>query len=155
MKHLVILLAIFTMLGIWMIWQSPRGVVTKAEIHFWNIKDPIADRINEHFDLPDQPSILYLDPGDAVFYFHANSSCRYSSPLVLARDTDTWNTKMLPQYWDQYNCTLGYQGEYIIMDMRDENWFFENATDRQPIIEMISRNYSLVFNEGWRVFRRN
>jgi hypothetical protein len=102
--------------------------------------------------------ILYLEPGDAPYFLHVNSSCRFIAPLVLVRYRDDWNTTNLPQYWTEYNCIADYQGKYIIMELGNNpalDWFGENQTVRQPLLNIIRKNYSVVYDYEWRLLERN
>jgi hypothetical protein len=137
---------------------------------FWGDNERYATAAFEKLpDLRNQHSILYLDPGSAPFYFFANSSCRYIAPLVVQRNIVKWNVTNLPEYWEEYNCIMAYQGEYIITD--NGGWFgvpnqttrFQIGTqeeitsvteDRVHIWDMIHRNYTKVYTMAWDIYKR-
>ena len=116
-----------------------------------------AQYIFSRFHIDQQPFVLYLDYGDAPYFLHANSSCRYISPLIVARSRDDHNLSYLPEYQEEYQCVMQYQGQYIIMGPDDPiaDWFGENQTVRATIMEKIHQNYTLAYDSSsWRVLER-
>jgi hypothetical protein len=106
------------------------------------------------FHIDKQPSVLYLDYGDAPYWLQANSSCRYIAPWIIARDRDDHDISYLPEYQEEYQCIMQYQGRYIVMETNDpiDDWFGENQTVRSPIMQKIHSNYTLVYdNPAWRI----
>jgi len=142
--------------------NSSMGLFTTYEYTFWHQKERNADEINSQFNLTNQSTLLYLDPGDAPFYFHANSSCHYITPMPIERSTDRWNISHLPQYSETYNCILNYQGEYIVGYIRNPstshelslNYFGEGISIRKDIINKIDTEYELVSDKSWEIYKK-
>lgn len=154
MKHKFILITIFSMIALWFLFYQPMGIMTGYEVKFWQDSERIANEINARYDLPNQTSILYMDPGVAPYFFHANSSCRYISPLPIQRDYPDWNQSGQQAYKDEYACIMEYTGKYIVMDDGEMDWFDEDYAHRVPIMDKIHSEYNLVNKEGWRIWER-
>ena len=163
-KKAMILLLIFLLLVIpgYAMINSSLGSFTTYEYTFWQQKEKNADEINSQFNLTNQSTLLYLDPGDAPFYFHANSSCHYITPMPIERSTDRWNISHLQQYSETYNCILSYQGEYMVGYIRNPstsqevslNYFGEGISIRKDIIQMIDTNYTKVSDKSWEIYKK-
>ena len=146
---LVFLIATF------IIFNSFFGSYSVYENGFWQMKERNADILNNEFNLSNQSEILYLDPGDGAYYFHANSSCRYITPMPVERNQPPeWNMTGWPQYADNRQCILAYQGEYILTDVSTGSQFSYTFFQDPDIAAMIARNYTKVDNKSWDVFRR-
>ena len=159
MKNLITSLCILSMLVVFAIMHQPAGYLTSAEIKFWNGKEPHADAINAQYYLDKEPSLLYLDPGDAPYFFRSNSSCRYICPLPVQRDAPEWNLTMNSDYQEEYNCIMAYTGKYIVYDISNHNdgtvdWFKANFSHRLPITAKIQNEYELVYSGGWEIYQR-
>lgn len=159
MKSSAIFLCILTMVAIFAVLHAPWGMVTEYEIRFWDGKEPQADIINERFHLDQEPALLYLDPGDAPYFFRANSSCRYVCPLPVQRDAPGWDLSGNRDYQEEYDCIMAYTGRYIVFDAGNRydgttDWFQENSTHRMPITRKIRDEYRLVYNGSWRIYER-
>ena len=155
MKKLIpiLILAVFALY----LWQySFFGNFTNYESTFYGTRYEDAQEINARYHL-DQQQVLYLEPGDAPYFIHANSSCRYIAALVLSRHRDNWNLSNLPQYWEEYHCVADYQGKYIVMELGSDralDWFGENQTVRKPLMDIIWRNYTVVYAKSWRILEK-
>jgi hypothetical protein len=136
--------------------NSVFGSFTAYEYTFWHQKETNADAIMANVtDLMQQPSLLYLDPGDAPYYFHANSSCHYITPMPVERNKPGWDLTYLPQYKETYNCIVGYQGKYIISDLKDKSQYFgAGILNNKTIMDMIERNYTRVESQSWDVYKK-
>lgn len=159
MKNTVILLALFSMIAIWAVLHQPAGFMTDYEIKFWDNKEPQADLINEQFRLDREPVLLYLDPGDAPYFFRAKSACRYVAPLPVQRDAPGWNLSGLEAYQEEYDCIMNYRGRYIVFDAGNHydgvtDWFSETYSHRVPLMQKIHSEYRLVYNGSWRIYQR-
>jgi len=159
MKSLVPLLCLFSCLLIWGCLHQPYGAMTAYEITFWGEKEPQADAINALYHLDREPSLLYLDPGDAPYFFRANSSCRYICPLPVQRDAVDWNVNWTAAYREEYDCIMAYDGRYIVFDAGNHydgvtDWFSESYVDRVPLMEKIHSEYRLVWNGSWRIYQK-
>lgn len=131
------------------------GSFTVYEYTFWNQKEMNADSLNSQFDLIGQPSILYLDPGDAPYYFHSNSSCHYITPMPVERSTKKWDISYLPQYKETYACIMDYRGEYIVSDLKNKRQYFgEGILTNESIMQKISTEYNEVGSESWTIYKR-
>lgn len=131
------------------------GSFTVYEYTFWNQKEMNADSLNSQFDLIGQSSILYLDPGDAPYYFHANSSCHYITPMPVERSTPKWDLSYLPQYKETYSCIMDYEGKYIVSDLKDKRQYFgEGILKNESIMQKISSEYDEVGSESWTIYKR-
>jgi hypothetical protein len=141
---------------VYLIFFSWYGSYTLYESTFYGTRMEDAQSINAQWHLDQQPAVLYLEPGDAPYFIHANSSCRYIAPLLISRYRDNWNLTNLPQYWEEYNCIAGYQGKYIVMERGDPglDWFGENQTVRQPLLKIIRNNYTVIWDKSWRVLEK-
>ena len=137
--------------------NSVFGSFTVYEYSFWQQQEQHADNINAKFDLINQSSLLYIEPGVAPYYFHANSSCHYITPMPVERSTDEWNISYLPQFKETYDCILGYQGDYIVTDFNGgmvTGFFGKGVLMRKPIMDMITRNYTVVDSESWIIYKK-
>jgi hypothetical protein len=151
---LVIITAIFA--G-YIVINSAIGSYSIYEYTFWHQKEMDADNINAQFDLVNQTSLLYLDPGDAPFYFSANSSCRYIASMPVERSTREWNITYTDAFKEDYACILAYHGDYIVADIsshQDIGYFGQGIADRKPIMDMIANNYTKVADKSWAVYER-
>ena len=112
---------------------------------FWNERNRGAVEIDARFNLSGQPEMLYLDPGDAPWYFGTPSACRYVAPLPIQRNTPEWDMTGAPGYWDDWTCTMAYQGEYIIAN---NAWMKWNLTTHRPLKEKIDAGWVQVWDSG-------
>jgi hypothetical protein len=102
-------------------------------------------------DIGSQPAILYLDVGDAPYYFQVNSSCRYICPLPFQRNSEYWNITDMRQYREERDCILGYRGKYIISAVPDAGrWMVQNTSDSREV----DRDYFLAWNQSWSIYQR-
>ncbi len=149
--------AIYILVGYIFI-NSAFGSFTAYEYTFWHMKEKSADVINARYDLINQSSILYLDPGDANYYFHANSSCHYITPMPVERNDYTkWNISYLPQFKETKACILAYQGDYVVADISHglETNYYGGGILREPtIMAMIHRNYTMVMDTSWEIYQK-
>jgi hypothetical protein len=151
--------AIVFMIIIW-IWAHCvfTGFITMQEITFWNGKEPQSDIVNAKYHLDKENEILYLDAGDAPYFFRANSSCRYSTPLPYQRDDPTnWSLEWMPQFQDESGCISNYQGKYIIMDANGNfefNWIGLDKTNRAGLRKLLT-NYTRIWDRCWFIYQKN
>lgn len=146
-------LAIFAAFVIFVAFSSHWSIGMEIEKNFWMGKDTESINIRSNFtDITQQESILYLDPGDAPYYFHSNSSCRFISPLVFQRNSPEWNTSYLQQYKEEYDCIMAYDGKYIITDAG--TWFERNTTDNKNVWKKIHSEYMLVWDKSWNIYQK-
>ena len=137
--------------------NSTFGIFTAYEYSFWQQKEKNADILNAQYHLTEQPQILYLDPGDAPYYFHANASCHYITPMPVERSTKEWNFSYLPQYWDSHNCIMEYQGEYIVADINrgsNKGFFGAGILESEPIMQKLESNYTMVAELSWTIYKK-
>ncbi|MDD3962484.1 MAG: hypothetical protein PHT77_11560 [Bacteroidales bacterium] len=146
-------IALIATIVIFCIFSSHWSIGMDIEQNFWEGKNiESVNIVNNFTDITEQTSILYLDPGDAPYYFQSNSSCRYISPLVFQRNSEEWNTSGLKQYYDEFSCIMAYQGKYIITDAGV--WFEKNTTDNHKVWDMIHSNYTKVWNRSWNIYQK-
>ena len=153
-----IIFAVIAVVPGYVLINSSLGSFSEYEYTFWQQKENNADIINSEFNLTNQTKLLYLDPGDAPFYFHANSSCHYITPMPIERSSDRWNMSHLPQYKETRDCILRYQGEYIVADIaggRSTGYYGEGILKDKDIMELIARNYTMVESKSWDIYRNN
>ena len=151
--RLVIILTAIVYLCFFASW----GILSAPDNAYYANRLYAAEYTQNHYHIDQQPSVLYLDYGDAPYWLHANSSCRYIAPLMIARSRDDHNLSYLKEYQEEYQCIMQYQGQYIIMETDDPiaDWFGENQTGRATIMQKIHRNYTLVYDSpSWRVMER-
>lgn len=137
--------------------NSVFGSFTTYEYSFWQQKEVNADNINAHFNLTNQPYLLYLDPGDASYYFHANSSCHYITPMPVERSTNEWNISYLPQFKDTHDCIMRYQGEYVVTDVNGgmvTGFYGKGILIRKEIMDVLEQNYTVVDNRSWTIYKK-
>jgi hypothetical protein len=152
-----IIVAVLMIFPSYTVINSMSGSYTTFEYSFWQQKEQNADAINVKYDLINQSTILYLDPGDANYYFHANSSCHYITPMPVERSTDEWNLTSLWQYQDTYTCIMSYQGKYIVADINGgmvTGYYGKGILMRKEITDMIKANYTLKDSKSWDVYER-
>ena len=136
---------------------SPISKYGNEERQMNNVFWEDAGKINARFDLENQ-TVLYLDTGSAPYYFAGNSSCRYVAPLVVQRaNPNRTIVRVLPQYWDQYNCMMNYNGKYIIADgvigPRD-SWFGNDTREKRIFISKIENEYTPIHSGAWQIYQR-
>jgi hypothetical protein len=137
--------------------NSVFGSFTTYEYTFWQQKEINADNVNAQFNLTNQSFLLYLDPGDASYYFHANSSCHYITPMPVERSTNEWNISYLPQFKDTHDCIMQYQGEYVVADVNNglfAGFYGKGILMRKEIMDVLERNYTVVDNHSWTVYKK-
>ena len=137
--------------------NSAFGSFTTYEYTFWHQKESNADAINSVYNLTNQSTLLYLDPGDASFYFHANSSCHYITPMPVERSTNKWNISYLSQFKETYDCIRDYQGEYVVADVNggmSTGYYGEGILIRKELMGMLERNYTVVDSRSWTVYKK-
>ena len=134
------------------------GFITMTEIEFWGGKEPWSDVVNDKYHLDDEKEILYLDAGDAPFFFRANSSCRYSTPLPFQRDDPVnWSLSWMTEFQDEYACIKNYQGNYIIMDANGNfefNWIGLDKPNRKDLINLLENNYTQIWDKCWYIYQK-
>jgi hypothetical protein len=146
-------LAVIATIIIFCIFSSHWSIGMEIEQNFWEGKNiESVNIVNNFTDITTQSSILYLDPGDAPYYFQSNSSCRYISPLIFQRNSEEWNTSGLKQYKEEFSCIMAYQGKYIVTDAGI--WFEKNTTDNHKVWDMIHSNYTKVWNRSWNIYQK-
>jgi hypothetical protein len=139
------------MVILWLIFTSTFGLITAVENQIWTDENRHAAEAKALFDIEDQPSTLYLDTGTAAYFFHTNTSCRYTGVLPVQRHRPEWNTTNLRAYADLYDCIMDYDGKYIIgMDW----WFGRGLPEREEIYRKIDNEYTLVYNASWDIYQR-
>lgn len=149
-----------TIVGMILVWLwahcTYTGFLTQAEITFWGGKEPVSDEVNNQYHLDMQDTILYLDAGDAPFFFRANSSCRYSTPLPFQRDTpENWSLEWMPQFQEEAACIRDYQGRFIVMDASAlYDWIGQEKSNRKDLNALLERNYTLVWQRCWRIYEK-
>lgn len=149
--HTLFSFCIYTMVILWLIFTSTAGMITQVENQIWNDENAHATEAKLLFDIEEQPSTLYLDTGTAAYFFHTNTSCRYTGALPVQRNRPEWNTTNLPAYTELYDCIMAYDGKYIIgMDW----WFGRGLPEREEIYRKIDNEYTLVYNRSWDVYQR-
>jgi hypothetical protein len=156
-KWQTVCLIICAIFASYLVINSAVGSYTIYEYTFWHQKELDADSINAAYNLSNQSSILYLDPGDSSYYFHANSSCRYITPMPVERSTPEWNITYTQAFKDDYACIMAYQGNFIVADInRDQQlgYFGEGITDRAPIMNMIADNYTEMSYTSWAIYEK-
>ena len=150
MRYPIAAFCILSMVVISALLHVPSGEYTKIEIEFWGGKEQNAHDAETAFALSGQPELLYLDPGDAPYFFKAKSACRYLCSLPVQRDSPDWNISTLDAYKQDYNCIMNYTGDYIVSDYK---WF--NASYHPEIKNKIDSEYTKVWNRSWDVYKRN
>lgn len=142
---------IASMVVLWLIFTSTFGAITVIENEIWYTENQHAAEANALFDIKAQPSTLFLDTGTGAYFFHTNSSCRYSGVLPVQRHTSKWNISDLSAYAELYSCIMAYDGKYIVgLDW----WFARDVPERAPIYEKIDREYTLVYNGSWDIYQK-
>ena len=130
------------------------GTVHFSKAQYWENHDAEAKMLNSRFNLTSQPTLLYLDPSYASWYFKAPSASRYITPLPIQRDASDWNIEGLKEYQQNLKDILNYSGEYIVSG---NGWFFENITaDKERILEKLNTSYELQYSsDSWNVYHKN
>jgi hypothetical protein len=148
-----ILGSIASVLVLYLVINSMFGSFTVYEYSFWQSKEMDATTIN----LTNQSTLLFLDPGDAPYYFHANSSCHYITPMPVERNAPDWDISYLPQYKETRDCIINYQGEYIISNLHNKKQFFGTSIlSDTDITVMMDRNYTKVISTmSWDIYHKN
>jgi hypothetical protein len=158
MKQPIFKIAIIIALILWVWCNSYVGFITDMELTFWKSKDPVSIEVNSIYHLDKEPSILYLDAGDAPYFFRANSSCRYSTPLPFQRDNPVnWSLSWMPEFQEEYSCINNYQGKYIIMDTNSNfefNWIGMDKSNRKDLKNLLENNYTIVWEKCWLIYQK-
>jgi hypothetical protein len=145
-------MCIILILLIFIAFSSHWSYGMEVENKFWDIKNSESVNIlNNITDITQQQYILYLDPGDAPYYFKSNSSCRFISPLPFQRNEgNNWNLSMMKEYNETYNCIINYNNKYIITDTG--TWMIQNTTDNKKVWDKINNEYKLIWEKGWNIY---
>jgi hypothetical protein len=152
------LLAIIIILAVAIPLHSAWGWYTTYETNFYGTRMQDADTINANWHLDQQPEVLYLEPGDAPYFIHANSSSRYISPLPVERNRDGWNITYLPEYQEDYNDIWNYNGTFLIEELGGNtglDWWGDNQQSNKELREHIYSRYHLIFNQSWRIYEHD
>ena len=144
---IVIIIAAISYLPLFSYW----GVIAQTDNDFTANRISEAAYLNTNYHLDKEPSVVYLEWGDAPYYIRANSTCRYASSWILTMNTAKWDITWLPEYHEEYRCLMSYQGKYIFAD---GNWFNVPERSRDRITEMIRRNYTLIRDNVWWVWEK-
>jgi len=158
MKQPIFKIAIISMFLFWVFCNSYVGFITDMELSFWKSKDPVSTEVNSIYHLDQEPTILYLDAGDSPYFFRANSSCRYSTPLPFQRDDPgNWSLSWMPEFQEEYSCINNYQGKYIIMDVNSNfefDWIGMHKPNRQDLKNLLESNYTPVWEKCWLIYQK-
>lgn len=145
------ILSIASMLGLWAIFNSPVGMITTTENELYAGEFVNSAYANEKWDISNESSVLFLDPGSAPYFFLTNSSCRYSGPLPVQRHRPEWDVSYLSAYKEEYQCIMNYTGKYIVgLDW----WFGEDLPERAEIYQKFNSEYIHVYNGSWDIWER-
>jgi hypothetical protein len=150
-RHKVYTFCILTTIVLWAIFSSAFGAITNVENKIWDEENLHAYEARSLFDIDKQPTVLFLDTGTGSYFFHVNSSCRFSGVLPVQRNQPNWNVSSLPAYRELYGCILNYRGRYII---GYDSWFGRGLPERAEIYQKIDREYDLIYNLSWDIYRR-
>jgi hypothetical protein len=160
----IIAVSVVLLFSMWCVLYSPQPIwgleqnygvqELKMNNYFWND----SEQINKEFNFTNQTSILFMDTGSAVYYFHdVNSSCRYPAPLVIQRvNPGRMQVLNLTQNKEEYECIMNYSGKYIIADGKlgdPSGWFGMDTEQKQIIVEKILGNYTSVHSGGWEIYK--
>lgn len=150
------LAAILLIAVVFLLCNSSLGVMYKVEMNFFNQQSQYVEEIQTRFDIINQTSVLYLDAGVAPYYLMANSTGRYICVLPLQRDSPTWNMTNQKSFQQIYSDIMNYEGEYIVWDgdVGYNDWIHSEYENRKPIVDKISREYDLVWDKGWIIYRK-
>jgi len=145
--------SIIIMFVIFITFSGHWGIDMAAENKFYE-EQKIGSKIitTNITDILNQDTILYLDLGDAAYFFPANSSCRYVQPLPFQRNSDTWDMTGTSQYYETYYCILNYTGKYIIDG--SNNVINRNTTDSDIVRNKINTEYERIWENNWIIYRR-
>lgn len=104
--------------------------------------------INKQYHLDTQPSVLYLDQGNSVYFLKAPSYCRYIAPLSIQLSDETRNLTGTRSYKETMNCIMNYSGEFVVMNRA---WF----GNHESIDKKLASEYTIVSNKSWLIYQRN
>lgn len=150
-------LALLWMLACFAVLTSFNGTMTDKETHFVRLRTNYTTTLIEKYHIDKEPSVLYLDDGVAPYWFRANSSGRYISPLPLQRSGPGWDLSEQTAYRRTLADAMAYNGKYVIGDgtfgsMPD--WLHLEFPDRAALREKLERDYAVVWTQGWTVWQR-
>jgi hypothetical protein len=140
-----ILMLIGLLLSIWFVSCS---VFNGIHQHLWDETEKDKIVVQETYHLNQEPSVLYLDHGDAPYYVEAPSACRYVAPLIIQRNWGDRDLTGLPAYTETMNCIMSYKGKYIILGT---DWFGKHESVNQKIADEYQQVYHGYF---WDVHQR-
>jgi hypothetical protein len=112
----------------------------------WAEREASASDISARFDIVAQPVTLYLNEGDAAYYFPTRSACRYVGSLP-----PVWNMSGTNEYWEMRNCSLEYTGKYVIVFPL---WVDLNVTTPTELSDKINTEYTKVYSNYWDIYQR-
>jgi len=118
---------------------------------YWSEHDASAADISGRYDILTQPVTLYLNDGEASYYFPTRSACRYVGALPLQRHMPDWDMSSVPAYWEMQNCSLNYTGKYVIVN---PVWFKLNVTTHSDIASKLDTEYTKVYSNLWDIYQR-
>jgi hypothetical protein len=138
---------------VWVFFSVGLGMsVYGYHTSYWDDRSAAAQDLDEKYNISGQDTLLYLDPGDAPWYFRSISASRYICPLPVQRDTNKTALTNTTAYIENCNDIIDYTGKYIVgVDW----WFFQNMTpDKQVIRDKIDSEYTMVANSSWTIWER-
>ena len=129
------------------------------ELKMNNFFDKSANEMEVRFNLSKEKTILYLDTGSGPHYTNGiNTSCRYVAPLILQRaNPGRLIVSNLTQYWDAYNCIIGYDNRYILADgplEKEDGWFGMDTVEKRNIYEKVKNEYNEVYSGAWTLYEK-
>ena len=116
----------------------------------WSERNEYADLL-KHYQLREQPNILYLDWGISAYYFGTKSYSRYFFPFPIHR----LSPKVIKSAIHDTTLeeVMRYKGEFVLWHYR---WLrFTNRPDLDPLYAKLEREYVPVYeNDLFRLLRR-
>ena len=141
------------MVAMWILFAAGWSPFIHGERYqYWADRQNEATAIDNTFNLSSQPELLYLDVGDAQWYFRSKSASRFTYAFPVIRDNWTCNLSQYQGYRENYHDIIDYRGEYIISNQ----WYlFRNMTpDKQNIKNMLNDEYNLAYGGYWEIWQR-
>ena len=149
------LFVILVMLVVYIPCNSEVGLMTNIEKSYFAQQTGYITEIDKVMDIRNESNVLYLDAGVAPYYFGINSSARYICPLPFQRDAPDWNLSGNYAFQQTYRDILAYNGTYIISEKIGEgDWIHSKHPNRKPLMDKLDKEYEVVWDTGWTIYKK-
>jgi hypothetical protein len=129
----------------WSVGLEGKGYV------YQSTRQTSVNAILSKYDILNQYDTLYLDDGEAAYFFPTHSASRYVGAMPMQRNMPDWDMTSVPAYWENLNQSLKYTGKYVIVNPL---WFNLSVYTHSKIATKLNTEYKLVYSNRWDIYQR-